>query len=111
MKDSQLIHRRRVLFAASLSDFLKAKEEFLSELDKLAASGNKAEAVQWAADMFIDAQSFLTAWKLDRWLAKEEKDALIDACRSFIAGNGTAEDLSSAEAEVDDIRQCKLMHR
>lgn len=109
MKDSQLIHRRRVLFAASLSDFLKAKEEFFSELDKLAASGNKAEAVRWAADMFIDAQSFLTAWKLDRWLAKEEKDALIDACRSFIAGNGTAEELSSAEAEVENIRQCKLM--
>ena len=59
-------------------------------------------------DMFIDAQSFLTEWKLDRWIDPAEKESLISRCREAIEIYGTAEDLEKAVAEVKDIRQCRL---
>lgn len=108
MKDAQLIYRKQVLFAASLEGFHKAREEFFSKVSAFATEGDKKTAVQWASDMFIDAQSFLTEWKLDRWIDPAEKEALISRCREVIETYGTAEDLEKAVVEVKDICQCKL---
>lgn len=109
MRDEQLIYRKAVLFAASLEDFHKAGEAFFAKVSTFAAEGDKKRAAQWAADMFIDAQSFLTEWKLDRWIDPAEKETLIRRCKEAVEAYGTAEDLAQAAAEVEDIRQCKLM--
>ena len=95
MKDAQLIYRQQVLFAASLEDFYKAREEFFSKVAALAAEGDREAAAQWAMDMFIDAQSFLTEWKLDRWIDPAEKESLISRCREAIEIYGTAEYLKN----------------
>lgn len=108
MKDAQLIYRKQVLFAASLEDFHRAKKEFFAEVSAFAAEGDRKTAVQWATDMFIDAQSFLTEWKLDRWIDPEEKKDLISRCREVMEAYGTAENLQMADAEVADIGQCRL---
>ena len=108
MKDAQLYHRKKVLFSNSLEEFHRYKQAFFLTIEAFEENGLKDEALQWAKDMYIDMQSFLTEWKLDRWIAVDEKNKIIKESRAVVERLGTAEDIVSADKEIDDIHQCKL---
>lgn len=108
MDNKQLLHRKSVLFADSLSGYTQARNNFFNEVNELWCSGKEDKAVSWVKDMYIDAQSFLTEWKLDRWLDKEEKAGLISECEAFLKSHNADEALSEANDEVADIKSCRL---
>lgn len=108
MNTKQLMHRKSVLFADSLSQYTEARNRFFDEVKELCSSGRGDEAVQWAKDMYIDAQSFLTEWKLDRWLDIAEKESLIADCAAFLKECGAEKAIAEADSEVADIKACKL---
>lgn len=107
MKRAQLYYRKATIFCNSIDEFKSAKFEFLNKAREMLNSNNKQESIVWLKDMYIDLQSFLTAWKLDRWLDISEKNSFIEECRDLLKEHAP-EMLAAAEADVEDIARCNL---
>lgn len=108
MEREQLCFRKKIIFADSITALENEREEFWKKVNSLFESGEKDRAIKWVEDMYIDLQSFLTAWKLDRWYNPSKKKEFVEACRKFLTVNSD-ETLQSADKEVEDIGNCNLM--
>lgn len=84
--------RKSIIYARSEEGFKSAAEKMLEEGDALVIS-----------ELFIDLQSRLTAWILDKVVPADEKEALVDKCEAFLKAKGEAALLREAKKEVASI--------
>lgn len=108
MKRIQLEHRSNTLFANSEKDFLAAQQAFVAAVTEKYQAGDCELAILMVKDMYLDAQSFLTEWKLDRFLRPELKEAFLARCRELLTQWKADAALRDADAEVKEIKACGM---
>lgn len=83
--------RKSIIYASNTADFKAAVAQLIAEAD-----------ASIIAEIFIDLQSRLTVWVLDKNVAEADKDAAIDACEAFLK-TADAAALREAKKEVASI--------
>lgn len=107
MNTWQLAYRDRVLFAGDKEQFSAASKAFLEEVTALYEKGDREKAIRYLKDMCLDLGSFLTHWKLDRWLPEEVKAHFNDSCSKLLA-SWSPDEVSTVEKLVTEQKNSQM---
>ena len=107
MNQWQLEYRNKVLFAGSKDAFSEMSDAFLRDAAAFYERGAQKKAILYLKDMCLDLGSFLTHWKLDRWLPKEEKEKFIDRCMRLLK-SWSPEEAADAERQISEQKDSQM---
>ncbi len=100
--------RNAVLFPATASDFTKAADAVLYEINA-AAESEKAAAVQLAADLALDLGSYLSVWVLEDLVGKDAVAAMRARFEDVVKANADADTVAAYTAEKEAIASSQTM--
>ncbi len=98
------VYRKRIVFAAS-ADALKASvSDLIGNAAQMCEIGEAAYAFELVSAIWIDLQSALTLWTLDKSVPEAGKISACASLEQFLASHGADETLSAAREEVKSIQ-------
>ncbi|MCD8349031.1 MAG: hypothetical protein LUC93_00275 [Planctomycetaceae bacterium] len=100
--------RNAVLFPATASDFTKAADAVLYEINA-ATQSDKTAAVQLAADLALDLGSYLSVWVLEDLVGKDAVAAMQARFEEVVKANGAADIVAAYTAEKESIAASQTM--
>lgn len=102
------IYRKLIVFASSVDSLNQGVAKLLDTASDMISYGEVVYARDLVAAIFVDLNSLLTMWVLDKNVSEEEKKAASDKLSAFLKENDGQEDLEAAEKEIASIQASQM---
>ncbi|MBQ3131779.1 MAG: hypothetical protein IJC24_03635 [Clostridia bacterium] len=102
------VYRRQIVFAKSSAELAEAMTRLESTAQELCLEGEKQYAAELICNIYIDINSSLTAWVLDKNVTPSQKQAAIAFIKELMLKIATEEQIKDAEQEVTSIKNSQF---